>query len=152
MHPAALLPHNAAEARRPSRLTAGTTGAAVFAVCLAYAGWSLLAGRSEDAPPPEAGVALGGGSTPAPAPLVPPSEAPPSARLTLDEGVGLDPTDVTNAYLEVSTDPSSPSDIEPAVRRLGFEPATPAARPAGAVGAWLSGSIEPAAPRNAPAH
>jgi hypothetical protein len=147
MHPAALWPENAAEGRRPSKFTAGATGAAVFAVCLAYAGWSLLAGRSEESPSPEAGVALGEGSSPAPVRALPPEASPPVARLTLDEGIEFAPSDVTNAHLEVATD-VGPGDIEPTVQQLGFRPQMSDDRPGGAVGAWLTGGIEPAPPQS----
>lgn len=132
--------YHGADGRTRSRTTAAATGAAVVGVCFAYAGWSLLAGRSDEAEPSVPGVNLG--LAPAQAPdLSPPPEAAPMARLTLDDGTSLGAVPVTNAHLEVSVEDLHPEGISPAVQQLGFEPRS-ATRPV--AGAWLTGTIEPA--------
>lgn len=131
--------HAADEGPR-SRTAAAATGAAVLGVCVAYVGWSLLAGRSDPAPPSAPGIELGLASEASPR-LTPPPETPPVARLTLDDGMTVEPLTVMNAHLEVS--PQDDAEIAPALQQMDFEPHPPSEKPAGAVGAWLTGAIEP---------
>jgi hypothetical protein len=121
---------------RPSRALSIATGSAVVVACLAYAGWSLLAGSAVDAEPADEGIVLGAGASPT---LAPTPEEPPRARLYLDDGTEPSYLPVVNAHLEVSDDAG---EVAPAMEQLGFTAGTADSRPAGAVGAWLTGRIE----------
>lgn len=128
----------AAEPRRSSRFAAAGTGAAVLCACLAYAGWSLLAGSADDAGPADEGVALG---TAAQTPRLSPTPEPtPTARLYLDDGTEPSYLPVVNAHHEVTDDAAD--DVAPAMQQLGFTAELRRPKPVEAAGAWLTGGIE----------
>jgi hypothetical protein len=128
-----------AELRRSSRFATAATGAAVFCACLAYAGWSLMAGSADEAGPADEGVALV--TTAAQAPDLSPTPEPmPTARLYLDDGTEPSYLPVVNAHHEIPDDAAD--GVAPAMQQLGFTAESGRAKPTGAVGAWLTGGIE----------
>lgn len=140
--------------RPPRRLAVGVTGTAVAAVCVGYAAWSLFEGRTDETKPAGDGVSLVTPVESMPDLSPTPQEPIPTARLTLDQGEDRSELPVINAHLEVSgthDEAVSIIEVSPAVRQLSFEAAPPHGRPAGAVGAWLTGTIEtlPAGPETA---
>ncbi|MBA3314489.1 MAG: hypothetical protein M3552_05550 [Planctomycetota bacterium] len=135
--------------RPPSRLAAGVTGAAVAVVCVGYVAWSLFQGQSEAVEPAGEGIALSASDDRDQILSPPPIDHDAETPLSLDDTIDLDEIPVINAHLEVPVDLESSADRLPqtgSLQQLGHETAAAPQSSADSTGAWLTGTIEPAAP------